>query len=75
MIRPIMKSDSKWYSVGSFLRPGLRLRFNSAWSVFWTAQGYELSNGGVIVRHFKYLREAKQYAWDCEMQSKLAEVK
>lgn len=70
-----MKSDSKWYSVGSFLRPGVRLRLFPAWSVFWTAQGYELSEGGKIVRHFKYLRDAKRYAWETALQSKPVEVR
>lgn len=69
MMRPLMKSTKVWESVGSFFRPGIRLRSSPNWKVFWTPNGYQLMDGGITVHYFKHLHMAKRQAEDTVKQS------
>lgn len=69
MLKPVMNGNKTWEAVGSFLRPGLRMRAHPHWKVFWTPNGYQLIDGETTVRFFKFQRDAKRYAVDVVSQS------
>lgn len=63
-----------WNDVGYQARRAYELTNYPTWKVFRTHAGYELVCDTALVRRFKYLKDAKQYAQDCIAQSSAVHV-